>query len=339
MNVEVKIHKAGNGGHQTKYLDPKTGKRRRKKFQKLSEAKAYKARVEDQFNSVGLAAFSDLRVASAMKEFIERFPKTNVRDRKNHFKSFIDTFGTYRVSEIAPSDLKEWFESRRLEGDLSVRTVNHIRSQFFGFFEYLVDNDNLRKNPLEKVRFTKKESPKRPRVVLSTDEIQEVLTNAKKFSPDLLHPCLYALIHTGARREEILKLKWEHVDFDTELLHLLKTKNGRDRYVKISPKLLELLKEKYENAESEYVICDKYGDKIQGGGLDKVIKKFKAYFPMEKDWGCHAFRHSFAYNFLKAGGEMYQLQAILGHCGIQVTVDSYGQLKAQDIENPSPYNF
>ena len=66
--------------------------------------------------------------------------------------------------------------------------------------------------------------------------------------------------------------------------------------------------------------------------------KFKVYFPIEnKDWGSHSLRHSFAYNFLKKGGNMYQLQAILGHRSIDVTVDLYGQLQAQDVENPSPY--
>jgi len=34
---------------------------------------------------------------------------------------------------------------------------------------------------------------------------------------------------------------------------------------------------------------------------------------------------------------MYQLQAILGHKSIGVTVDLYGQLKAQDVEDSSPY--
>lgn len=34
---------------------------------------------------------------------------------------------------------------------------------------------------------------------------------------------------------------------------------------------------------------------------------------------------------------MYQLQAILGHRNIGTTVDLYGQIKAQDIDNPSPY--
>lgn len=34
---------------------------------------------------------------------------------------------------------------------------------------------------------------------------------------------------------------------------------------------------------------------------------------------------------------MYQLQAVLGHRNIQVTVDLYGQLQAQDVQNISPY--
>lgn len=34
---------------------------------------------------------------------------------------------------------------------------------------------------------------------------------------------------------------------------------------------------------------------------------------------------------------MYQLQAILGHRSIDVTVDLYGQLEAQCVACPSPY--
>ena len=36
---------------------------------------------------------------------------------------------------------------------------------------------------------------------------------------------------------------------------------------------------------------------------------------------------------------MYQLQAILGHRSIDVTVDLYGQLQAQDVDCPSPYEM
>ncbi|MBI2519021.1 MAG: tyrosine-type recombinase/integrase [Bdellovibrio sp.] len=67
--------------------------------------------------------------------------------------------------------------------------------------------------------------------------------------------------------------------------------------------------------------------------------KIQKNLPINKDWRMHDLRHSFAYNYLLNGGEMYQLQAILGHKSIKMTVDLYGKLQAQDIKNPSPYKF
>ena len=89
--------------------------------------------------------------------------------------------------------------------------------------------------------------------------------------------------------------------------------------------------------ESEYVVTYKDGEKVPGYIIGKHLRRFRKLFPIGKDWGPHALRHSFAYNFLKKGGNMYQLQAILGHKSIDVTVDTYGQIGAQDVENSCPY--
>jgi integrase/recombinase XerD len=339
MNFEVKIHKKADGSFQTKFLDPKTGKRKRKLFPTLKEAKIFKSDTETKLQSKGTSAFSDLRVSQGLKLYLDKFPNSSVRDRKNQFSSFVDVFSAYRVSELTSNDLKNWFEVRQKEGNLSEKTLNHIRSQFFGFFEFLADEGITQLNPLKKIKFKRFDNPRRSRVVLSVDEVREMLENAKKFDPLTLLPYLYALIHTGARRSEILNLKREVVDFRTGLLHIVKTKNGHDRFVRISAPLSIVLKEKISSHDHPDVFVNKVGGPLCYSELGKILTKFKAFFPLDKDWGCHSLRHSFAYNFLKAGGEMYQLQAILGHRGIQVTVDLYGQLKAQDVENPSPYNF
>ena len=108
MDFEVKIHKTGEGLFQTKFLSPHTGKRKRKKFQTLKEAKQYKTEVESKLKNKGLASFNDLRGAQAMKLYIERFPNNTVRSRKNHFTDFIDSFGMHRISEIGTNELLEW---------------------------------------------------------------------------------------------------------------------------------------------------------------------------------------------------------------------------------------
>jgi integrase len=50
--------------------------------------------------------------------------------------------------------------------------------------------------------------------------------------------------------------------------------------------------------------------------------------PEIKPWRVHDLRHSFAHNYLKSGGAMYELKAILGHKSIQVTLDLYGNCQA-----------
>lgn len=339
MNFEVKIYKTGLGLFQTKYLDPKTGKRKRKRFQTLKEAKLHKSEVEARLQNKGLSAFSDLRISQAMKLYLDRFPNANVRERKNHFKDFINQFGEHRVSEMNTTDLLEWFGGRKSKGDLSERTMGSVRSQFFGFFEFLVDQDYIRTNPIKKIKFKRFDNPRRPRVVLSVEEVLGLLGNAKTFSPEVLYPYLYTIAHTGARRGEVLRLRREDVDFKTGLIHFKQTKNGRERFVRMAPSLCKLLAEQMESHNSDFVIVNKEGERLGHSELQKTINKFKHYFPVDKNWGCHSFRHSFAYNFLKKGGEMYQLQAILGHRGIQTTVDLYGQLQAQDVENPSLYEY
>lgn len=339
MDFEVKIHKTNDEKFQTKFLDPKTGIRKRKRFETLKEAKLFKQQTESGLQNKGLSAFSDLRISQAMKLYIDRLPNTIVRSRKNQFSSFIETFSAHKVCELTVNDMRAWFESRKQFGNLSEKTLNRIRSQFYGFFEFLVDENHIRQNPLKKIRFKRFDTPRRARVILSVDEVKELLKNVKTFDEKTLYPFIYTLANTGARRSEILKLKRDDIDFETGLIHLRQTKNGHERFVRMSPRLVELLKDKLKSHTCEFAFENDLGINLHQAELARLINKFKAFFPMDKDWGCHSLRHSFAYNFLKAGGEMYQLQAILGHRGIQVTVDLYGQLQAQDVENPSPYNF
>ncbi len=339
MDFEVKLHKMGSGFIQAKYVDPKTGKRKRKRFESLKDAKIFKKEVEDRVYAKGNHAFSDLRLAQAMKTYLEAFPASRVRERKNHFKSLIDTFGIYRVNEITVNDLKEWFASRKAEGNLSERTVNGIKSQFYRFFEYLADEGQLQRNPLDKIKFKRYDTPRRKRVILSVDEVRDVLKNANTFSPEILSPYLAIAAHTGARRSEIGKLNRDDIDFETGLIHFRETKNSHERFVRISPALESVLKEQLKRHTETPLILNEEGRRLGRSQVGRLMTKFKAFFPQQKDWASHALRHSFAYNFLKKGGKMYQLQAILGHRSIDVTIDLYGQLQAQDIDCPSPYEL
>ena len=338
-DFEVKIYRMGSGYFQAKYRDPKTGERKRKKFNNLKEAKSYKKKIEDLVRSKGVHAFSDLRLSRALDEYLEKFPNSKIRERRIFFRSFIETFGIHRIAEIKSHDLQRWMDKSKQERNLSYRTMRHVKVQFNEFFRYLRAEGHILENPLDEVYFRPIDSPRKKRLVLSVDEVKTILENSKRFCPHILHPYLCCLIHTGARKSEILRLNREDIDFDTGLIHLKETKNGRERFVRISPALEKVLQKHLATHEQDAVFLNEQGKRLSTGQIGRLANKFKMFFPIanKNHWTFHDLRHSFAYNFLKKGGEMYQLQAILGHRSIDVTVDLYGQLQAQDIENPSPY--
>ena len=340
LEFEVKIYRMGSGHIQTRYLDPKTGKRTRKRFATLKEAKAYKKQIEARVHSQGESAFNDLRVSQAMKEFLEKFPHSQIRSRKNHFKCFIEKFGAHKVSGVTTSDLQNWMDTSKKASNLSHLTMNRVKTQLNVFFKYLKEEGYITQNPITEVHFKKFDKPRRKRVILSIEEVRGVLENARKFSPHILYPYLACVAHTGARRGEVIRLDRKDIDFSTGLIHLRETKNNHERFVRISPTLGAILKEHLESHSHEPLIINEKSRRIHTAKIRRLMDKFKAFFPVgTKNWGSHSLRHSFAYNFLKKGGRMYQLQAILGHRSIDVTVDLYGQLQAQDVECPSPYEY
>lgn len=53
----------------------------------------------------------------------------------------------------------------------------------------------------------------------------------------------------------------------------------------------------------------------------------------------YTFRHTFAYHFLRKGGTITQLQALLGHRSIDMTVFMYGNIVAKSTEKTTPFDF
>ncbi|WP_233500280.1 tyrosine-type recombinase/integrase [Halobacteriovorax vibrionivorans] len=182
--------------------------------------------------------------------------------------------------------------------------------------------------------------PRRKRVILSSKDIHYISKNLNYCS--LVWKLYFStLIHTGARMSEVLRLKWSDIDITLNKITFYKTKNGDNRTIQISKEITRMYKELYEDSIcTTYIFADKKGKRKSRHQVQRFLAKFKEKHPIKyKDWSCHDLRHSFAYNFLKNKGEMYQLKSILGHKSIRMTIDLYGNLQSSTLENISPYNI
>jgi integrase len=151
----------------------------------------------------------------------------------------------------------------------------------------------------------------------------------------VVYPFLFTLAYTGARREEVRLLKWDHIDFENGLMTFKDTKSGLDRTIRMGPTLSAFLQSLPRI--SDWVCMSQFGWLLSRSQIDENIEILQRRHPAMKRWRCHDLRHSFAFNFLKRGGDMYALRAILGHKTIQLTVDLYGHFSSEHVRNVSPY--
>jgi integrase len=91
--------------------------------------------------------------------------------------------------------------------------------------------DKCKSNPLNKVKFFK-ESPPKERI-LSHEEEKTLLDS----SPNHIRPILITALNTGMRYRELLNLKWDDVDLDSNYIHVKTSKTGKDRKIPINQTL------------------------------------------------------------------------------------------------------
>ncbi len=276
-------------------------------------------------------------VGALLRLHLEQNPESRVRDRRNTFISFCNSFSHQKVTQLTPASVRAWMMQLKERKGYCDRNMNHIKSDLNYFFNFLVQNDYLRRNPLSEVKFSRRYTMKRNRVILSHNEVIQALAATQAHSPDVVYPFIFALAHTGARREEIRLLKWEHIDFETGYMTIKNTKSGWDRSIKMGPSLLAFLQALPRKAD--YIFMNQFGWLLSREQIDDTIAAIQKKNPGMKKWRCHDLRHSFAYNFLIKGGEMYALKAILGHKTIQLTIDLYGNFRACDVGRVSPYEI
>ncbi len=98
---------------------------------------------------------------------------------------------------------------------------------------------HLKETPFEQISLPK--PPKSRKRRLSKEEYQKLYKASKTMKINYIWPIVLCAIETGMRRGEILKLKWSNINFDDRTAYLEDTKNGEDRYVPLSIKVIELL--------------------------------------------------------------------------------------------------
>lgn len=319
----AKIRKRGNS-YQIDYFDP-DGKRVRKSFKKRKDAEA---ELGKRVSLIAEGRYLDVKkdYKTTFGELLEKY-KENYRNQAafRTFKKYCledlkDYFGEDTLlSRIKYIDLETYRNHLRQKPTRSgtIRrdaSVNRAIACLRHMFSKSVEWEMTEQNPFDRGKtLSTKENNKRFRY-LDEDEIGRLLEACVN---DHTRDVIVAVLNTGMRKQEVLNLKWEQIRGG--FIYLSKTKTDEARQIPINDDLAELLKtnRKRDQLKFEYIFCDK-----KGSPFNDIKRSFKATLRRAgiQDFRFHDLRHTFASHFVMRGGSLKELQEILGHKSMTMTL-------------------
>ena len=183
--------------------------------------------------------------------------------------------------------------------------------------------------------------PKRPfklPVILSREEVMHFLDSVGSLKHRTLLTAAYA---AGLRVSEATHLKVTDIDSQRMMLRVAQGKGQKDRYVMLSPRLLETLR-LYWKAEHPRLWLfpgDLPGQPITRGAVTLACQKAHRASGIAKPITAHSLRHAFATHLLESGTDVRTIQLLLGHRSL-ATTSRYLKVAASTVcATTSPFDL
>jgi integrase/recombinase XerD len=163
--------------------------------------------------------------------------------------------------------------------------------------------------------------PKQPRklpVVLSLQEVArffEVITHLKH------RALLMTAYAAGLRVSEVTRLRVADIDSQRMVLRIRQAKGQKDRFVGLSPRLLEVLRADWKAVRpADYLFPGARPDQpLSSGSVHRVCQAARRRCGLDKRVTAHTLRHSFATHLLEDGTDLRTIQILLGHRSLSTT--------------------
>lgn len=262
------------------------------------------------------------QLAEAYKDWYLRHSGARNSTKKKHIAklenttAFLGNMQAHRITGFSIEQYKRWREE---SSSASPQTINKelaiIRAVFRKAKELKLYKGDLPSIPFYKV--------KEREIVrfLTPKEAQRLL----EVSPLHLKRIILFALNTGCRAGEILELRWEHIDFNTNTIHIQagETKTGIKYTIYMNSVVKQLLEEIKQEQEAQnithgFVFTNSLGKPYSEQGYRKTFKRALEQAGI-KDFRFHDLRHTFASWVAMQSKDLYLVQKLLNHKSIETT--------------------
>jgi integrase len=360
--VQGSIRRKGEGRWQVRVFvgrDPATGKIRLREQTVRGtkrEAQRVLAELVAAVDQKLIGASTSMTVSTLLDRWLgqceDGFSPKTVLEVKGNIRRNIDPFiGDRRVEDLTTAQLDSYYQLLRKKGGVDGRglapaTIHRVHGILRRALSQAVRWGIIRHNPAVDAsppRVPKPElSPPSPR------QVAELFALAERTEPDFATFILLAA-STGARRSELIALRWKHVDLDAGVAIIERgivmsedgpvekdTKTHQVRRLTLDPTSLDRLREQHarraelcallgaELDERSFVFSDA-PDGTAAWRPDSVTRTFRTLADRAgaRDIRLHDLRHYVASRLLALGVDVRTVAGRLGHRDPSTTLNIY----------------
>jgi integrase len=300
-------------------------------------AKELKAKI-----ALGSNPQEEARAAKAvltLKEFLEEKYTPYAQARKRSFKyddsmiklRIVPTLGHFRLNQLTRHQIQTFHTDLRTEG-LAPATCDHHLKLLRSALNLAVLWEMLDKNPVAKVPLFR-ECNKLERY-LTDEELNRLLVALRTSKARMVCNAMLFLLATGARLNEALQTRWEHIDKANRTWRIpaSNSKSKRVRSVPLNDAALEVLANLRTEGKNDYLFINtKTKERLTV--VNTVWGRIRVAAGLPK-LRIHDLRHQHASMLVNSGRSLYEVQQILGHSDPSVT-QRYAHLSTRTLQDAS----
>jgi site-specific recombinase XerD len=267
-------------------------------------------------------AISPLRQRMIEDMTIRKFAPKTQHDYVQRVKNFTIYLG--RSPDTASSEDVRRYQLYLTASGVGVPTVNQTVSTLRFFFKVTLGRPDL----VERTAFV--HEPRKLPVVLSPEEVARLLDAA----PTLKYKAALSVAYgAGLRVSEVVALKVSDIDSQRMVIRVEQGKGRKDRYVMLSPHLLDLLRAWWKLARPQGWLFPGQNrlNPLTTRQLNRACHAAADTAEIGKRVSLHTLRHSFATHLLEQNIDIRVIQVLLGHAKLDTTA-LYARVATKTIQ-------
>ncbi len=267
---------------------------------------------------------------------LKAYSINTIRTYKTEVNIFLQLLGNTNAANLTIEDLRRYIHYCINKLQLTENTIHSRLNALKFLYEQVLGKERF---------FIELPRPKKhlqlPKV-LGQHELRKLFAAPKNLKHKAI---LFIAYSAGLRVSEVINLRLQDIDREREQLFIHCSKGKKDRYVRLSPMVLDVLEQYYKKSvikPTNYLFeGPEKGKPYSIRSAQQIFTNAKNFAGISKTVSFHSLRHSFATHLLEKGIDVIFIKDILGHFDLKTT-QRYLHVRKDvliNIESPIEYLY